>query len=160
MNRSMNVVDLFERVLACADGDHVRVVVLARELRRGDAPHECGTDAAHLVRGDLLAVARSAEDDAERVDARLLIAHHGLRGTDAEGRVVIERVVVDGTVIDDIVTLLGEVMHELRRELEAGVVGRDVDAHGSILGGAGQRVRGSGRSPIEAAQGASPPPQA
>ena len=32
---------------------------------------------AHLVGGDLLAVARAAEDDAERLDARLLVAHDG-----------------------------------------------------------------------------------
>src|SRR5690606_8668592 len=34
--------DLLERVLAGADRDDVRVVVLPRELRGGDAPHERG----------------------------------------------------------------------------------------------------------------------
>ena len=64
---------LVERVLARADRDHVRVVVLAGELGRRDAPHQRRADAAHLVRGDLLAVARTAEHDAERLDAGILI---------------------------------------------------------------------------------------
>ena len=63
MKVSMNSVTSLERVLACADRDHVGVVVLARELRGRDAPDECGADARHLVRRDLLAVARTAEHD-------------------------------------------------------------------------------------------------
>ena len=57
---------LLDRVLAGADRDDVGVVVLAREDRGVHAPHEGRADALHLVRGDLLAVARSAEHDAER----------------------------------------------------------------------------------------------
>ena len=125
---------LVERVLAGADRDHVRVVVLAREFRGRDAPDQGGADAAHLVRGDLLAVARTAEDDAERLDAGLLVGDDRLRGADAERRVVVERLVLERTVVDDVVPLSGEVVLQLRGELEAGVVGRDVDAHGSILG--------------------------
>ena len=121
---------LVEGVLAGADGDDVRVVVLARELGGRDAPDERRADAAHLVRRDLLAVAGSAEDDAERLDAVGLIAHDGLRGADAEGRVVIERLVVERPVVDDLVSLIAQVVLQLRGELEAGVVGRDVDAHG------------------------------
>ena len=36
--------------------------------------------------------------------------------------------------LDDVVTLLGEMVLQLRRELEARVIGRDVDAHAPILG--------------------------
>ncbi len=121
----MNVGHLLEGVLAGTDGDHVRVVVLAGELRRRDAPHQCGADAGDLVRRDLLAVARTAEDDPERVDAGILIPHDRLRGADAEGRIVVQRVVLDRSVIDHLVSVSGEVVLELRRELQSGVVGRE-----------------------------------
>ena len=65
---------LLDGVLARADRDHVGVVVLAGEDRGVHAPDERGADAAHLVRGDLLAVARPAEHDAERAHARGLVA--------------------------------------------------------------------------------------
>ena len=58
----------------------------------------------------------------------------GLGRADAEGRVVIERLVVERAVVDDLVALLRQVVLQLGGELEAGVVGRDVDAHASILG--------------------------
>ena len=61
-------------------------------------------------------------------------AHDGLRGADAERRVVIERLVVERAVVDDIVPRARQMVLQLGGELEAGVVGRDVDAHGSILG--------------------------
>ena len=64
---------LLDGVLAGADRDDVGVVVLAGERRSRFVPHEGGADAAHLVRRDLLAVARTAEHDAERLDARGLV---------------------------------------------------------------------------------------
>ena len=93
-------------MLSRADRDDVRIVVLAGELRGGDRPHERGAGALDLVRRDLLAVARAAEDDPQSLDARALIADDRLRGTDAERRVVIERVVLDRPVIDDLVACL------------------------------------------------------
>ena len=63
-----------------------------------------------------------------------LIGDDGLGGTDAERRVVVERVVPERTVVHDVVAAFGEVMLQLRRELEARVIGRDVDAHAPILG--------------------------
>ena len=122
---------LLERVLARADRDHVGVVVFTRELRGRDAPHQRRTHAAHLVRRDLLAVARAAEHHPERLDAGILVGDDGLRRTDAEGRVVIEWLVVERAVVDDIVPLPRQVVLQLGGELEAGVIGRDVDAHGS-----------------------------
>src|SRR5690606_37790638 len=55
---------LLQRVHAAADGDDVRVVVLAAELRGLDRPGQDGADAGDLVRGDLLPVARPADHDA------------------------------------------------------------------------------------------------
>ena len=142
----MNEVGLLERVLTRADRDHVGVVVLARELGGRDAPDQRRADAPHLVRGDLLAVARSAEDDAERLDARILIGDDGLRGTDAERRVVIERVVLESGRGPRPRAPAGEVMLQLRGELEAGVVGRDVDAHAPQSMERGRAEARSGRS--------------
>ena len=62
---------LLDRVLARPDRDQVGVVVLASQLGGRNAPDERGARAVHLVRGHLLAVARSAEDHAERLDTEL-----------------------------------------------------------------------------------------
>jgi hypothetical protein len=56
-----------------------------------------------LVRGDLLAVAGSAEDDPERLDAGALVGDGRLRRADAERRVVVQGVVLDRPVVDDLV---------------------------------------------------------
>ena len=100
---------------------------------------------AHLVRRDLLAVARTAEDDPERGDAGILIPHDGLRGADAERRIVVQRVVLDRSVIDHLVSVSGEVVLELRRELQSCVVGGEMDAHGvnPRSGATGWRAQGS-----------------
>jgi len=86
-------------------------------------------DAGHLVRRDLLAVAGAAEHDTQRLDPRRLIAHDRLGGADAERRVVVDGVVLQRPVVDDVVTGFGEVVLQARRELEAGVIRGDVDAH-------------------------------
>src|SRR5690606_7683168 len=102
--------DLVEGVLAGADRDDVRGVVLARELRGRAAPDEGGADALHLVGRHLLAVAGTAEDDAERGDPGFLVAYDRAGGVDAEARVVVERVVLRRPVVDDVVALGGEVV--------------------------------------------------
>ncbi len=122
--------DLVVGVLTRADGDDVRVVVLPRELGRGEVPDERRADPGDLVRGDLLAVARAAEDDTERRHPCRLIDDDGLRRPDAEGRVVVERVVLHRTVVDHLVPRGAEMLLQPRRELESGVIGGDVDAHG------------------------------
>src|SRR5215472_5602652 len=117
-------------VLARADRYDVRVVVLAGQERGGLVPHERGTDARDLVRGDLLAVARTAEDDTECRDSRALVLHDGVRGVDAERGIVVERLVLGRAVVHHLVPRLGEVRRERLAELEAGVVRSEVDAHG------------------------------
>ena len=56
------------------------------------------------------------------------------RRIDAERRVVVERVVLGRAVVDDLMAAVGQVVDERAAELEAGVVGRDVDAHAPSLG--------------------------
>jgi hypothetical protein len=120
---------LGDLVLARADRDDVGVVVLPGELSGAQVPDECRAHAPDLVGRDLLAVARTAEDDAESLDAGILIAHDGLRGVDAERRVIVERVIRGGAVVGDLVALLAQVRLQLLAQLEAGVVGGDMDAH-------------------------------
>src|SRR5918993_4729350 len=103
---------LLHGVLPGADRDDVRIVVLACEHRGVHAPDEGGPDAPHLVRGDLLAVARSAEHDAECSDARGPVARDPECRVDAERRVVVERVIVFRAVVDDLMTGVGQVVDE------------------------------------------------
>jgi len=137
-------------VLTRADGDHVRIVVLAGQLRGREVPDERRTYALDLVRGDLLAVSGAAEDDAERLDARTLIGDDGLRRADAERRVVVDRVVLDGAVIDDLVPGGAQMVLQLRGEVEARVVGGDMDAHVSHPRSARRSPRGHGATPAAA----------
>src|SRR5690606_9951759 len=126
---------LLDGVLARADRDDIGVVVLARELRGREVPAERGPHALDLVGGDLLAVARSAEHDAERLPSRALVAHDGTRRVDAEAGVVVQRVVALGPVVDHLVPGVAEMLLQGLTELESGVVGRDVDAHPPSLRG-------------------------
>src|SRR4051812_41124882 len=80
---------LFLGVHAGADGHDVGVVVLAAQRGGLLAPGEHGAYAGDLVRGDLLAVAGAADDDAERARVR----HGALGGAEAERRVVVLGVV-------------------------------------------------------------------
>ena len=86
-------------VHAAADADHLRVVVLAGQRRGLDAPRQRAAHAGHLVRGDLLAVARAADHDAEAVR----VGDGLLRGRDAERRVVVLGVVGVGPAVDRLV---------------------------------------------------------
>jgi hypothetical protein len=105
---------LVDGVLTGADGDHVGVVVLPSQLGGRDAPHERRPDTVHLVGGDLLAVTRSAEHDAQRLDPCGLVADDGLGGADAERGIVVQRVVLDRPVVHDVVALPREVVLQLR----------------------------------------------
>ena len=107
--------------------DDLGVVVLAAQLRGLDAPRQRAPDAGHLVRRDLLAVARAADHDAEAAG----VVEDGLRGGDAVRRVVVGGVVGGRPDVDRLVPQTGEVGDQVGLELEAGVVGAEVDAHGS-----------------------------
>src|SRR5512141_866166 len=108
-----------------AQGEDVRVVVLARRAGGRLAPAERAAHALHLVRDDRLAVSRAAEDDAAVARA----ARDGLgRGPDEEG------------VVDHVRRERPEVLHVVPHPeeegldpflvREAGVVGAEGDFHG------------------------------
>src|SRR4051812_50098344 len=67
---------------ACADGQDVGIVVLARKLRRLDVPRQRSPYSFHLVGRDLFSVTRSPQYDAEA--AR--VGHDGARRRQAERR--------------------------------------------------------------------------
>src|SRR5699024_9387357 len=52
-------------VHATTQADQLGIVVLAGELRGLHGPGQCAACARHLVRGDLLAVAGTTQDDAQ-----------------------------------------------------------------------------------------------
>ncbi len=103
--------------------------MLAGELSGRQVPHERRSDARDLVGRDLLTVPGAAEDNAERFHAGCLIGDNCLSSADAEGRIVVERVVHDRTVVDHLVPGIAQVPLQVRGELETSVVCGDVDAH-------------------------------
>ncbi|GAA3686666.1 hypothetical protein GCM10023081_24970 [Arthrobacter ginkgonis] len=112
--------------------------MLAGQACGVQVPGQRGADALDLVGGDLFAVAGTAEHDAERLGAGGLVGDDGERGTDAERRVVVLGVVGGGAVVDDLVAVGGQVPDKVGAELEPGVVGGDVDAHGESSGEGGE----------------------
>src|SRR5690606_6897991 len=113
-------------VHAAADADELGIVVLAGQLGGLDAPGEGTSGAGHLVGGDLLAVAGTAEDQAEA--AR--IGDGAASGLDAEGRVVVLGVVFQRAAVHDIVARLLEMSLDVVLQFETGMVGTKVYAHG------------------------------
>ena len=112
-------------VHAPTQGDDVGVVVLPGESGGLDRPGQGRAHPVDLVGGDLLAVTASPEHDAEASG----VGHHGLSAGQAERGVVVTRVVGVGSVVDDVVALLPQVLDHSALELEAGMVGGDMDAH-------------------------------
>src|SRR3954462_9980115 len=110
---------------ACADGQDVGIVVLARKLRRLDVPRQRSPYSFHLVGRDLFSVTRSPQYDAEA--AR--VGHDGARRRQAERRVVVLGVVLMWSMVDDIVTSLRQRSNEVLLELEPCVVRAEVHSH-------------------------------
>ena len=109
---------------AAAHREHVGVVVLPAEAGRVEIVAEGGPHAVDLVGGDLLALAGAAEHDAAV----------GLAGDDrsADGRAdrrVVDRLGAVGAEVDRLVAEALELLHEVRLEVHAGVVGSDGDLH-------------------------------
>ncbi len=117
---------LLFRVHAGPDTHHVGVVVLAGQGSSLGAPRQCGAATLDLVGGDLLTVARSSDDDAER--AR--IGNNGLRTRNAHGGIVVQLVVGRGSVIDDFVPGLGQLRHEETFQLKTCMISSNMYAHG------------------------------
>ena len=93
------------------------------------APDERGPHAAHLVGGDLLAVAGSTDHDADAA----LVGHDRLGRAEAEHRVVVLGVVPERPMVDRVVSLVAQPADQVVLELEAGVIRTQVDAHGRRL---------------------------
>ena len=123
-----------DRVLTSADRDEVGVVMLACEQRRGFAPDKSRASTPYFVCRDLLAVARATEHNTQALDTRSLVRDNRERGTDAETRIVVQRVKTLGSVVDHVVSGRPQVPLQVGTEFEAGVIGRDVDAHLSSVG--------------------------
>src|SRR4051812_17581942 len=122
---------LLDAVLPGAHRDDIRVVVLAGQLRRLPVPHQGGGGAGHFVRRDLPPVAAPADDDPERTR----LGDGPLSHLEAEGRVVVLRVVLERATVDRLVPGLGERLLQVLLELQSGVIRTDEDAH------AGESVR-------------------
>src|SRR3954454_18130356 len=120
---------LVHGVHPAADRDHVGVVVLAGEHGGVVVPDERRTDAPHLVGRDLLAVPRAADDDAQA--AR--VSRDALGRPEAEHGVVVLGVVGECAVVDGLVVVVSQPVNEVLLELEAGVVGAQVDAHAASV---------------------------
>jgi hypothetical protein len=116
---------LLQAVHARTDGDDLGVVVLAAQLRGVDAPGQRAPDARDLVRRDLLPVAGAADHDAEAAG----VVEDGLCRGDAVGRVVVGGVVGPGVRRRPVRAQTDEVGDQMGLELEAGVIGAEVDAH-------------------------------
>ena len=124
---------LVERVHPATQGDHVGVVVLPGERCGLLGPHQGRPDAGDLVGGHLLAVARAADHDAEAVAAGGPLPGDGVGRPQAEDRVVVEGVVLEGAVVDRLVAVLAQPAEEVVLEVEAGVVAAQVHSHAGIL---------------------------
>src|SRR5947207_3710410 len=109
-------------------GEDVGVVVLARQPGAIEIVAQRRADAGHLVGGDLLALAASAEDD-PAVGAPF---DDRARDVEADRRVIDRRLAVGPMIVD-------EVPDPLERQLQmffqqkAGVIGANGDAHAAEL---------------------------
>jgi hypothetical protein len=113
---------------AASYGEHVGVVVLARETRGVLVETQRGPDAVHLVGRDLLPLAAAPEHDPEIG----LAPDDGVTDGRAE-RWVIDRLHRVRTEVDHLVSLPNEVTGDADLQVEAGVVGSESDLHVGIL---------------------------
>ena len=111
-----------------AHGEDVRVVVLARQPGRIEIVAKRGADARHLVGGDLLTLAASAEDDTA-VGPPL---GDRARDVEADRRVIDGRLTVGSVIVDDVSDPLKRLLQMLFQQ-KAGVIGADSDAHDARL---------------------------
>src|SRR4051794_8080172 len=111
-----------------AHREHVGVVVLARQPRGEQVVAECRTDARDLVRGNLLALAAAAENDAAIGPP----FRHRAADRHADRRVIDRLLAVRPEVVDGVAEAL-ERWLEMFLERKAGVIGANRDAHRSRI---------------------------
>src|SRR5215218_459487 len=100
---------------------------------RLEVPDEGRSDAQHEVGGHLLAVAGPAENQSQAAG----VGDDGLRSSDAWSGVVVVGIEFMRTVVNDLDVVVREACDEEAGELEASVVGADVEAH--VRGALGHR---------------------
>ena len=122
---------VLDRVHAGANRHHVGVVMFPREPGRVIIPRKRGTYALDLVGRDLLPVPGAPDDEPKTVR----IGDGGRRRPPAKGRIVVLGVVTEGSVVNNLVTLRPEVLRKGVLQLEPGMIGSHVDAHGPSLAG-------------------------
>jgi hypothetical protein len=120
---------LSQLVLASAYRDYVCIIVLPCQNRGGLIPDQCRADTFYLVGSYLFAISRATEDDAQGFHTGTLVSNHCQSGVDAEGWVIVQRVILGGAVVNEFVTICSQLLNQKLGEVEAGVVGSDVDAH-------------------------------
>ncbi len=91
--------DLLGGVLASADRNHVRIVVLAGQHGGVVIPHEGRANAIDLVGRDLFTIAGPADDDAEGTR----VGDDTETRLDTKRRIVILRIVSVRTMVDNLV---------------------------------------------------------
>jgi len=139
-------------VHAPAQSDDVGIVVLASQPGGLDRPGQGCAYPVNLVGGDLLPVAAPPENNAEASG----VGHHGLSTGQAESGIVVIWVVGVGSVVDDVVPLLPQMLDHGALELEAGVVGGDMDAHRQDCASREQRFAPGAHERRQDANGAEP----
>ena len=93
-------------------------------------PRQSRADTLNLVRSHLLTVTATAQHNTQGVQASLTVTLHTEGCVNAERGVVVQRVVIGGAVVNHFVARSGEGLNQVVAQLEAGVVGCDVYAHG------------------------------
>jgi hypothetical protein len=143
------VLRFVNRVLTCANRDHVRIVVFASKLRGCLTPDERRACTLHLVCSDLFAVTRTTEDDGERLDASELIDNDTTRRVDTKRRIVVKGLVGLRSVVDDVVAVTSEVLLQVFAELKPSVISSDVNPHNFLsVGVVGDDPTGVGASEV------------
>ena len=95
-------------MLACAEGDYVRVVVLSGKAGSGLVPDQGGADSPDFVRRDLFAVAGAPENDSQAWPVILEVAGDVLSSRYTKFGIVILRVEGGRPVVDHLISQVGE----------------------------------------------------
>ena len=120
----------FRGMHPAAHGDHVRVVVLATQMRGLSGPSQNRADPRHAVRGQLLAISGAANHHTEGTR----IGNYRLSSSDTVGRVVVLGVIFVRAVVHHLVALGFQVLDEGILEFKTGVIGAKMDSHTNNLG--------------------------
>jgi hypothetical protein len=120
-------------MLAGSNRNYIGIVVLASQPRGSLIPGQRGTNALHFVRCNLLTVTRATKYNTQGSRPRCLICYYRQRGIYAKTWVVIERIVMTRTVVENFVASLGQLTNQKMTQFETGVIGGYVNAQNSSV---------------------------